>query len=328
MTKSIFISYRKSDSLTLAFWLHAELSRALVDTKVFIDEKGLEAGDKWVDYLESNVKLASVLIAVIGPNWLGAQDEDYRRRLDDSHDWVRKEIECAIANNLLIIPLLVSDAELPRKKALPTSLVPLINHQSFKLRTQYLPDDVNLLLKTLEQKGFERAVSTENSSIGFPAPGRQPAIPLSEQELDQIPAILPQWTKENGRLEAGVSIELRRNYEFETFESAMHFMLVASRRFSRVNHHPTWQNRYHIVIVWLTTWDNGFKPSIYDIDLAKYLDILYLDYEPREVRTSLSVDPVLLSQIDLLVEQGMYPNRNTALQASVQESLKRQNQIK
>ena len=322
MTKSIFINYRRSDSLTLAFWLHDELLRSLVDTKIFIDEKGLQAGDKWVEHLQEHLHSASVLITVIGPDWLRAQDEHFRRRLDIPSDWVRREIEFAIANNLLLIPLLVSDATLPDREGLPESLVPLLSYQSFKLRTQYLHEDVNLLLKTLEQKGFERVVDTENSDVALPPPGCQPAIPISEQELDQELVVLSQWEKVTKKVKLGTSVELMRKYEFETFEAAIHFMLTASRRFSRVNHHPRWENIWRTVTVWLTTWDNGRKPSSYDIDLAKYLDILYLDYKPRDAKTLLSIDQVLLSQIDLLVEQGMFPNRSAALQASIQESLR------
>ena len=57
--------------------------------------------------------------------------------------------------------------------------------------------------------------------------------------------------------------------------------------------------------------------------MAKYLDSLYLDYAPRDFKTTLNIDPVLLAQIDLMVEQGMFLNRSTALQAAMSDSLKR-----
>ena len=322
MTKSIFLSYRRSDSLNEAFWLHTELSKILANTKVFIDEKGLQAGDKWADSIESNLKISSVLIAVIGPDWLRAQDEHFRRRLDIPSDWVRREIEFAITNNLLIIPLLVSEAKLPDNEGLPDSLLPLTSYQSFALRSQNLTEDTNSLLKILEQHGFERISGIDDSNLAFPSPGCQPATPLSEQEIDQELNILTQWKKGSRKLKLGTSIDLTRSYEFETFESAMHFMMVASRRFSTINHHPTWQNTWRTITIWLTTWDNGLKPSSYDIDLAKYLDSLYLDYEPRETQMTLRIDQELLSKIDLLVEQGLFSNRNLALQSSVQESLR------
>ncbi|MEM1290340.1 MAG: 4a-hydroxytetrahydrobiopterin dehydratase [Cyanobacteria bacterium P01_H01_bin.162] len=322
-TKSIFISYRRSDRPNLAFWLHDVLHSTFVDTEVFIDEKGLQAGDKWVEHLERNLRSASVLIVVIGPDWLRAQDEYFRRRLDEPSDWVRKEVEFGITNNLVTIPLLVSDAKLPDVKALPESLVPLLSNQSLKLRTEYWREDVNALINTIEKKGFQQAINSEISNVDYPTPGCQPATPLSEQELDEELLELSQWRRVNRKLKGGISTELMRKYEFETFEAAMHFMLVASRRISRVNHHPTWQNLWRTVTVWLTTWDNGAKPSYYDIEMAKYLDGLYFDYAPRDSKTTLNIDPGLLAQLDLMVEQGMFPNRSTALQAAISDSLKR-----
>ena len=328
MAKSIFISYRRSDSPDSAFWLHDELCKALVNTNVFIDEKGLQAGERWKDNLEKNLQLASVLIAVIGPDWLRAQDEYHRRRLDVPTDWVRREIEYALHNDIPIVPFLVKDAKFPVTEALPESLTRLGNYQAFKLRVQYLRDDLNSLLKILEGYGFERLMNGETSDLVFPTPGYQSAIPLSEQELDEALAALPNWKKVNKQVKVRNSekpknsIQLKRVYEFDTFEAAMHFMMVASQRFSRIDHHPTWENMWRTTTVWLTTWDNGFKPSCYDIELAEYLDSLYLDYEPREAQVTLSINQELLSKIDLLVKQGAFPNRSSALQTSVQKSLR------
>lgn len=248
-TQSIFISYRRSDQPNIVFWLHDVLHNIFVDTEVFIDEKGIQAGDKWAEHLEKNLRSASVLIVVIGPDWLRAQDEYFRRRLDEPSDWVRKEVEFGITNNLVIILLLVSDAKLPDLKALPESLIPLLSNQSFKLRTGYWREDVNELVIAIEQKGFQRGINAETSNVDYPAPGYQPATPLSDQELDEELRSLSQWRRVDRKLQAGISTELMRKYKFETFEAAMHFMLTASRRISRVNHHSTWQNMWRTVTV-------------------------------------------------------------------------------
>ena len=53
-----------------------------------------------------------------------------------------------------------------------------------------------------------------------------------------------------------------------------------------VDHHPDWENIWRTITVWLTTWDLGHLPSIYDIELAEYLDQLYLEYESKEKNSS------------------------------------------
>ena len=73
-----------------------------------------------------------------------------------------------------------------------------------------------------------------------------------------------------------------RTYEFATFEDAIHFMATATRHISIIDHHPDWENIWRTITVWLTTWDLGHHPSIYDIELAEYLDQLYLNYEGKE----------------------------------------------
>ena len=62
-----------------------------------------------------------MLLAVIGPHWLAA-GQDGQRRLDDPADFVRLEIEAALARGVRVIPVLVDGAQLPRPEQLPASL--------------------------------------------------------------------------------------------------------------------------------------------------------------------------------------------------------------
>ena len=64
----------------------------------------------------------AVLLVVIGGWWLTATGEDGRRRLDDPGDFVRLEIEAALARHVRVIPVLVDGARMPRAADLPASL--------------------------------------------------------------------------------------------------------------------------------------------------------------------------------------------------------------
>ena len=94
MTKLIFINYRRSDRQEDAFRLYDKL-RELFDTEVFIDQQSIHPGNKWSEHIKNKLSSADLLIAVIGPDWLTASDEN-GRRLDNENDWVRQEIEFAI----------------------------------------------------------------------------------------------------------------------------------------------------------------------------------------------------------------------------------------
>ena len=61
-----------------------------------------------------------VMIAVIGPKWLGGRGKD--ARINANNDPVRIELETALQQRMRIIPVLVSGATMPRASDLPQSL--------------------------------------------------------------------------------------------------------------------------------------------------------------------------------------------------------------
>jgi formylglycine-generating enzyme required for sulfatase activity len=73
--------------------------------------------------LEDKLGQCKVMLAIIGPNWVDARDA---RRLDNPEDWVRLEIERALARKIPVIPVLVAGATLSSKSDLTPSLQPLV----------------------------------------------------------------------------------------------------------------------------------------------------------------------------------------------------------
>ena len=60
-------------------------------------------------------------------------DETGKRRLDDRDDFVRLEIEAALARNVRVIPVLVDGARMPRLEELPPSMGGLVRRQALEL---------------------------------------------------------------------------------------------------------------------------------------------------------------------------------------------------
>ena len=93
--------------------------------------------------------MCDVLLALIGPQWV-ARDVSGRRRLHDPNDYVRREIAAALQrDDVRVIPLLVSGAEMPRAEELPDDLKPLVSRQNFQLRYERFNADVNDLIAQL-----------------------------------------------------------------------------------------------------------------------------------------------------------------------------------
>jgi hypothetical protein len=104
MAGKIFINYRRDDSASHAL----AVARYLGKRNIFIDIHRLQPGLKFKTVLEDKLRQCKVMLAIIGPNWVDARDEKTgNRRIDDPEDWVRVEIERALARKIPAIPVLV-----------------------------------------------------------------------------------------------------------------------------------------------------------------------------------------------------------------------------
>ena len=88
---------------------------------------------------------------------------------------------------------------------------------------------------------------------------------LLQQEIEQHLGSLPDWqfNKDKHVLEIG--------YRFDSFASAISFMMQIAIIADKMNHHPEWSNVYNRVHISLTTHDAG-GVSMLDIELAKAMD--------------------------------------------------------
>src|SRR5829696_3478559 len=117
----IFINYRREETAPWAGWLFDRLD-ARYAGQVFKDVDSIELGDDFVEVITEAVGSCDVLLALIGDQWVTIADKDGRRRLDNSEDFVRVEIEAALTRNVRVIPILVGGATMPGAEELPPSL--------------------------------------------------------------------------------------------------------------------------------------------------------------------------------------------------------------
>jgi pterin-4a-carbinolamine dehydratase len=270
----IFISYRRLDSAIFSQWLAAQLRAAYGQDSVFIDTENIRDAAVWAQQVENSLASASLVIVIVGKSWLSISDEFGRRRIDLPDDWVRREIETSLRNGKRILPLLLEGAELPAREALPASIAPLLEIQARRMNIGAIAKDMAGLVKDAGMWIDKKPIAAE---IPYPYPLLK-IKPLDEQNLQRLEARLPTWRVVSRLSDRGEKIELTRTFEFESFQDLIHFMSTASRFIDRIDHHPEWTNIWRTLVVYLTTWDIGFKPSMLDVDLAAYLDDLYKNY--------------------------------------------------
>ncbi|MDF2741021.1 MAG: hypothetical protein K0S88_2389 [Actinomycetia bacterium] len=186
----IFISYRREDTDFPAGWLYERLADHFDGGQVFKDVDSIQLGDDFVEVITNAVGSCDVLLAVIGDRWLTITDEDGKRRLDNSDDFVRLEIEAALAREIRVIPILVDGARIPRAEELPASLVRLARRQALELSPTRFDADTSRLLTVLDRTLVEvRAQTTAKNVPGIigPPAGPPPAQP-PRVERKQRPA--------------------------------------------------------------------------------------------------------------------------------------------
>lgn len=150
MWGKIFISYRRDDSASVALNIAQSLEREFGVGNVFHDID-LKAGQRFPEILKGHLDQCSVLLAVIGPNWVSAQDQSGKRRLDDENDWVRLEVSTALRRSIPVIPVLVEGAALPGINELPAELHRLREHQTAIVTTARYRHEISGLIRDLRQ---------------------------------------------------------------------------------------------------------------------------------------------------------------------------------
>ena len=150
MAGNVFISYRRDDSAGHAGRVHDRLEREFGRDLLFMDVDSVPLGVNFVNVLSGEVAKCDVLLAVIGPNWLSARDEDGNRRLDNPHDFVRIEIGAALQRNIPVIPILLDGAKVPKAKQLPKELEELSLRNGLDVRHVSFHNDIDKLVRSLK----------------------------------------------------------------------------------------------------------------------------------------------------------------------------------
>jgi hypothetical protein len=124
--KSIFISYRRSDSAYITGRIYDRLVQAFGPGSVFRDVDDLLAGRNFTEALERELAASDLMLVIIGSDWLTVTDGTTgQRRLDNASDIVRLEVETGLERGIPLIPVLVRGASMPKRAELPLRLKPL-----------------------------------------------------------------------------------------------------------------------------------------------------------------------------------------------------------
>lgn len=143
-----FLSYRRDDSAGHARAVCDALNHRLGADRVFMDVDDIVAGQSFEQAIERAVNGAQALLVLIGPRWAGPR-ADGPPRLHDPADYVRREVQTALAHGMPVVPLLVDGAAMPAADSLPEPLRPLALRQAVVIDHRRFAADLDRLAADL-----------------------------------------------------------------------------------------------------------------------------------------------------------------------------------
>ncbi len=150
----IFISYRKEDAGDLAWSLADKLTECFGNEAVFLDRHQIKPGDRWREDIDSGLSKTVVVLAVIGPRWLTTYDEFGQRRIDQEDDVLAYELNRALEEKIITIPLYLHGLKPFPSRAFPKRLSRLADQQGIEFD---IIRDLPFLISKLEEiPGLQR----------------------------------------------------------------------------------------------------------------------------------------------------------------------------
>jgi alkylated DNA nucleotide flippase Atl1 len=193
----IFLSYRREDTRHVVGRVGDRLTDHFGDERVFVDVDTIEPGLDFAEAIAAAVGSCQVLLALIGDRWLVSTDRTGRRRLDDSNDLVRLEIQAALERNIRVIPVLVDGVAMPTAEELPPSLAGLARRQAFELSYSRFRDDARRLVGLLDRL----LAAPPPSPATAPTPGRM----VTQSQLSSVAEEQPRTPREKSTVQRLVS---------------------------------------------------------------------------------------------------------------------------
>jgi hypothetical protein len=158
---SVFVSYRREDSLGHAGRIRDALVRRFGQEQVFYDLSSVKRGALFEQVIREKLKAATIVLAVIGPRWSSGRR---LRSLLGRRDWI--VIELALARELgkPVLPVLVGGTPPSGLGSLPESIAYLSQINQFSLRDESWEEDFDRLVELLPTVQPTSGISSDSAA--------------------------------------------------------------------------------------------------------------------------------------------------------------------
>ncbi len=151
---TVFFSYRRKDTESITGRIIDRLKKSLPYVNVFHDIESIPVGENFADFTRQKLDESDIFVLVIGPSWA----KSLKDRTLDPNDFVRIEVEQALAMGIQIIPVFAEGAVCPKPADIPESIsqISLLNGLSVRSGTDFEKDIekfIHEIESTIEKAG-------------------------------------------------------------------------------------------------------------------------------------------------------------------------------
>jgi hypothetical protein len=180
--------------------MHEKLTAHYGSESIFRDIDSIQPAANFRKVIGQTLRRSDLVIVLIGPRWRGPFDGKYR--IQDSHDWVRIEVETALQLDIPIIPVLIEGAAMPKSEEVPDSLKELTVIQAIKVdpgkdfqsQMKRLTDAIDqILLSSIPRPAPTTSPRASPPSFAFAPPSSTRSflsrvlLPVKFLETDSVP---------------------------------------------------------------------------------------------------------------------------------------------
>ena len=122
----VCISYRRADSMAITGRIFDRLVSHFGADAIFMDIDDIPFGVDFREHIDNTIRKSDVLVAVVGPAWLGPRS-GAENRICEATDPVAIEIQTALERQVRIVPVLVDGTVMPDEAQLPGRLAAFAN---------------------------------------------------------------------------------------------------------------------------------------------------------------------------------------------------------
>jgi hypothetical protein len=130
----IFMSYRRSDSISITGRIYDRFVETFGEDNVFKDVDDIPLGSDFREIVKDSIESCDAVLVIIGSTWCDVMDDEGRKRLDNPTDFVRIEVETALQSKKMVVPILVTGATMPHEEDIPSNLRDLLFRNAATVR--------------------------------------------------------------------------------------------------------------------------------------------------------------------------------------------------